>query len=172
MSENESRVLSRAITDEVLIALRRISQSISLHSHDLIKRFGLTSPQLAILRELANGEELTARELSRMVSTGQATLTGILDRLEKRGLILRRRSDVDRRRVLIRITDTCRDLLEQAPPPLQESFIERFGKLRDWEQLMILSALQRLVLLMDAKPLDDAALDEPDPFAGETSPGK
>ena len=142
------------ISDDVLIALRRLIRAIDLHSRYLSKHFGLTGPQLIILRELARSGEMSSGEIAASVSLSQATLTGITDRLEKRGLVTKTKSAVDRRRVVIRPTDACRRMLEKAPPPIQESFLERFDKLKDWEQSMILSSLQRLVQMFDAKHID------------------
>ena len=141
------------ISDEVLISLRRLIRAIDLHSRYLSKHFGLTGPQLVILRELTQAGELSPGELAASISLSQATVTGITDRLEKRRLITKTKSEIDRRRVVIRPTDACRRLLEQAPPPIQESFLNQFDQLNDWEQSMILSSLQRLVQMIDAKDI-------------------
>ena len=93
-------------------------------------------------------------ELAASVSLSQATVTGITDRLEKRRLITKTKNEIDRRRVVIQPTDACRELLAQAPPPIQESFLNQFDKLKDWEQSMILSSLQRLVQMIDAKDIN------------------
>jgi len=146
------------LSDRVLVAIRRIIQAIDMHSRYLAKHFGLTGPQLMILREVAAGGDRSVGDVARAVSLSQATVTGICERLEKRGLINRMRAETDRRRVLLTITDTGDDFLRQAPPPMQESFIEQFDRLKDWEQMMILSSLQRLVELTDAKKIDAAPI--------------
>jgi len=148
----------QSVCDGVLIAIRRIIQSIDLHSRQLVKQFGLTGPQLIILREISQAGELTASDISRAISLSQATVTGILDRMEKREYIVRRRSDQDRRRTMVKITPTGSNLLEAAPPLMQESFIEQFSELQAWEQHMILSSLHRLVAMMDAKKIAAAPL--------------
>jgi len=148
--------MSDYICEEVLIALRRIIQSIDLHSRYLVRQFGLTGPQLIILQELSRLGEVSVGDLSKAISLSQATVTGILERLEKTGLVVRRRSEIDRRRVMVQATPACRDILKKAPPPMQESFTLQFKNLKDWEQTMILSSLQHLVCLMDAKNLDAA----------------
>ncbi len=148
----------RHVCDDVLIAIRRIIQSIDLHSRYLVKQFGLTGPQLIILQEVSRNNEISISELAKSISLGQATVTGILERLENRGLIIRRRSESDKRKVFIKSTEACEKLLAKAPPPMQEHFIAGFEKLQDWEQAMILSALQRLVMLMDAKTFDVAPI--------------
>jgi DNA-binding MarR family transcriptional regulator len=148
-----TKSVQNTISDEVLISIRRLIRAIDLHSRYLSKHFGLTGPQLIILRELAQAEEMSPGELAASVSLSQATVTGITDRLEKRQLITKKKSDLDRRRVVIRPTDSCRKLLDQAPPPIQESFLNQFDRLKDWEQSMILSSLQRLVQMIDAKEI-------------------
>jgi DNA-binding MarR family transcriptional regulator len=149
---------------DMLVSLRKITQAITLHSRDLSRRYGLTGPQLIILNEIANNRTLSVSELARYISLSQATVTDILNRLERRGLIERARDSADRRRVLIRITDQCRQILSQTPPPLQETFVERYGALSEWEQLMILSALKRVVDLMSAGKIDAAAMLTTDPL--------
>lgn len=149
---------------EMLVSLRKITQAISLHSRDLQRRYGLTGPQLVILNEIANSEAVSVTELSRHISVSQATVTDILNRLEKKGLVTRTRSDVDKRRIVISITDPCVRILEMAPPPLQDAFIDRFANLENWEQLMILSAFKRVVDLMSAGKIDAAHILDTDPL--------
>ncbi|HEX7008358.1 MAG TPA: MarR family transcriptional regulator [Phycisphaeraceae bacterium] len=147
-------VASRPLVDDVLTALRRIIRAIDLHSCALVQRCGLTGPQLVLLHALAKRGEVSVGELAEAVSLGQATVTGILDRLERRGLAARRRSEEDKRRVLVHPTEAGLRLIAQTPPLLQESFVEQFKRLSDWEQNMILAALQRLVEMMEARSID------------------
>ncbi len=148
----------QTLSNEVLISLRKIMQAIDLHSKSLNKKYGITGPQLVILRELSEHKEISVGELAQTVSLGQATVTGVLNRLEKRGFITRRRSEKDKRRVFIRATETCKNLLDEAPPPLQETFLNQFEKLQNWEQHMVLSSLQRMVMMMGAKAIDAAPI--------------
>lgn len=156
----------------VLVALRRIIRAVDQHSRALIQRCGLTGPQLIVLKEIAEQEPVSLGELARAVHISQATLTGIADRLELRGMLHRRRSESDRRRVMVETTEASRAALVSAPPLLHESFIAGFARLPDWEQTQILASLQRLAALMEARelpaapilatgPLDGALEDEP-----------
>lgn len=154
----ELKATEKKITDEVLINLRKINQMIDIHSRYLVKEVGLTGPQLTILNEVNRQGDMSTGELAKAISVSQATITGILERLEKKELIKRTRSDKDRRKVYVSVTTTCKALLEHAPPPLQESFVSSFHELENWEQLMILSSLQRIVGLMDAKKIDAAPM--------------
>lgn len=136
------------VSDNVLISLRRIIQAIDLHSRQLARQHGITAPQLIILKQIEGQEAITVSEVAKQVSLKQATVTDILNRLERKGLVLRQKDTDDRRRVLIKETDDGKKLLEAAPSPLQETFLEKFKDLEDWQQNMILTSLQLLGTLM------------------------
>ena len=90
--------------DEVLVALRRIIRATDLHSRQLSKIAGLTAPQLLILQLLRQHTELTVGEVAQRVSLSQATVTTIIDRLEKRGFVKRERGSADKRKVYVYLT--------------------------------------------------------------------
>ena len=160
---------NRTTSDRVMIDLRKIIQAIDMNSKKLVKRVGLTGPQLVILQEISRCGEVTAGEIARAVSLSQATVTGILERMEKRGFLARKRSEHDKRRVMVRITDTGEQILKDAPPLMQEAFVERFSSLQEWEQTMILSSLQRLVSILDAKAIQAAPFLETRPIGNQTA---
>ena len=141
-------------TTLVMAALRRIIRAIDLHSRKLVKRFGLTGPQLVVLKELVDTPSRSVTELAAAVNLSQATVTGILDRLERKELIVRARDSKDRRRVIVAPTVAARQVLAGAPPLLQENFTKQFGALPDWHQTQILSSLQRIVALMEATEVE------------------
>jgi len=144
-------------------ALRRISRAIELHSHSLASRYGLTVPQLAILKELGARGGRSVGELPRAGHRSQAPATGILDRLQRRGLVERRRGEADKRKVHVWLTEEGRTTLRHSPPLLRENFLVSFGRLRDWEQTQILSSLQRVVAMMEAEPIEAAPILTPGP---------
>jgi DNA-binding MarR family transcriptional regulator len=90
------------------------------------------------------------------MSLSQATVTSILDRLEDRGLLERIRSQTDKRKIHPRLTEAGAHLLDQAPTPLQDSFVRKFDRLQSWEQHMIISSLQGVAEMMDAEDIDAA----------------
>jgi DNA-binding MarR family transcriptional regulator len=142
--------------EEVLIALRRVIRATDLHSKYLAKTTGLTAPQILLLQALRDKGQITIGELAQEVSLSQATVTTILDRLEKRGLVYRQRSETDKRKVHAFLTDEALEILKNAPIPLQEQFTRQFGDLQEWEQTMIISALKRVAQMMDAQHIDAA----------------
>lgn len=144
--------------EDVLIAMRRVIRATDLHSKFLAKTTGLTTPQMLLLQAVSNKGPVTIGTLANEISLSQATVTSILDRLESRGLVSRVRSTEDKRRVHVHLADTAVSLLKHAPVPLQRQFAEQFGSLQEWEQSMIVSALQRVAQMMDANELEAAPL--------------
>lgn len=146
------------LLEQILIALRRILRATELHSKYLNKTVRLTFPQLLILKKLAEAQKLTASQVADELSLSRATITSIVDRLESRGLVIRERSEEDRRVIYLALSEAGAELLENAPTPLQEDFIQRLRKLEDWQKTMILSSLQQVAAMMDAEKLDAAPL--------------
>lgn len=144
--------------DQVLVSLRQIIRAIDLHSKKLERESGLTGPQLLIIQLIGTQGEMTPGVIAREVSLSQATVTSILDRLERKNLLQRVRSTYDKRKVMVSLTEAGSRALESAPTLMQESFIRSFNKLEDWEQSLILSSLQRVSDMMNATNLDAAPL--------------
>lgn len=140
--------------NDLLVSLRKIMQAVDLHSKDLKKKFGLTGPQLVILQQVAVNKQISVTDLARSVSLSQATVTDIVNRLAKNNFITKSRSETDKRRVMITPLQKCHEILEMAPPPLQETFAKQFSNLENWEKLMLLSALERIVQMMSAAEID------------------
>jgi len=140
--------------DEVLVALRRIIRATDLHSKHLSKTTGLTAPQIILLKTIRDEGEMTIGGLAGIINLSQATVTTIMDRLEKRGLVERARSKTDKRKVYALLTDSGHEVLKSAPMPLQYQFTRQFGDLQEWEQTMILASLQRVAHMMDAQHID------------------
>ena len=139
---------------EMLVSLRKITQAIDIHSRMLNKKFGLTGPQLILLQEIASHQHISITPLSKITSLSQATITDITKRLVAKGYVLREKREDDRRAVRLSLTPEGQKILDNLPPLLQEKFTARFSKLDNWEQMMILSALERVVHMMSAEEIE------------------
>lgn len=145
---------------DVLIALRKITRAIDLHSKQLSRESGLTAPQLLVLREVELLGHAKPSVVAKNVHLSQATVTSIIDRLEVAGLLTRERSQEDRRAVNLILTETGRKKLESAPELLQSGFIQRFSELEDWERSQLIASIQRLAAMMNADEIDAAPILE------------
>ena len=138
---------------ELLFNIRKIIRAVDLHSKVLLKKYGLTGPQLMILTEIGNSNELNVTEIAKHVSLSQATVTTILDRLEHQGFIVRKRGLTDKRKVYIEASEKTRAIVDSRPSLLQVDFVDRFNRLQQWEQSLILSSFQRVAAMMDGETL-------------------
>ncbi len=143
-----------SLEDQVIVALRRITRAIDLHSRALMQQVGLTSPQLAALQAIGRLQPITVGALAKSIHLSQATLTGILTRMEAGTLVSRARSDSDRRIVVVELTEKGRAVLESAPSLLKDQFRHELLKLQEWEQTQMLATLQRMAAMMDAEEVD------------------
>lgn len=148
----------------IVRSLRRIIRAVGLYSRELLRRRNLTTSQLATLRQLARHGRLSAGEVARGISVSQATITGVLDRLERRGLVTRSRDPQDRRRVVIELTEAGTEAVATSPPPLHERFILRLAELPEAERQEIHLVLERIVQMMEAEDVEAAPV-----LAAETS---
>lgn len=142
----------------MLRSLRRIIQAVDLYSRKLVSQHGLTGPQLVCLREIRRQGPINPGSLARSVSLTPPTVSGILDRLEARGLLTRQRRSRDKRQVLVQLTTEGERVLELAPLPLQELFTRRLGELPAGRRAGIARALRQVVELMEAEDIDAAPL--------------
>jgi DNA-binding MarR family transcriptional regulator len=147
---------SDPIEDHIVSALRRIVRAIDLQSRRIMDACGLTGPQVVVLREAAHLSGASVSALARAVSLSQPTVSGILERLEKRGLVRRERSDEDRRSVFVSVTPEGARILREAPSLLQDRFRTELERLEKWERTQILATLQRVAGMMDADSIDAA----------------
>ena len=143
-----------AHAESILRSLRRIIRAIDQHSRRLSRKFNLTVPQLVCLRQLILSGPSTPGNLAAKVFLSQATVTGILDRLEARDLVKRERSSPDRRRVTVSLTDSGQRLATDMPWPLQERFASRLAAMPEEGQQVIDRVLRQIVDMMEVREID------------------
>jgi len=117
----------------------------------LASQFGLTGPQLTVIKLLESFDNLSLSSLSERIRAQNSTVTGIIDRMEREGLVRRERSTSDRRVVHIRLSDKGLKLARQIEVEPMEIFRGALlslsqADLRDL--LRIMNKLQRHVRTM------------------------
>ena len=142
---------NRDLSEEILLTLRQINRAMSIYSKSLDKHYGLTSPQLLILHELFQSDQIAIGEIARKISLSQATVTDIIDRLIIKGLVTRTKNSLDRRQVLIKITPNGKDIINKKPSLLQKEFLIEFDELQRWEQNLLLSSVEKIACMMKTK---------------------
>ncbi|RBI74043.1 MarR family transcriptional regulator [Roseovarius sp. TE539] len=141
-------------TDVSLIALRRILRATEKYSRDLARAAGLSAVQLRVLQIVSEKGHATPTELSSRMRVTQATISALIKKLEAKGLLTRRRSETDRRQTRLEITAQGQEKILNAPDALQQRYVKQFEALEDWEQAMIVAALERVSAMLDAAEMD------------------
>ena len=140
----------------ILRALRRILRQVELSSKELEGSHGVTAPQLLSLLVICEQGSTTQAELSRHILLSASTLVGVLDRLESKGLILRQRDTVDRRRIHLVPTGKGRQVAATAPLPMHERLVRGLPALEPLRRSSLAEHLEELVDLLGAGNVDDA----------------
>jgi DNA-binding MarR family transcriptional regulator len=142
--------------DTSLIALRRILRATELFGRELARSVGLSAAQFRVLQIVAESGQCTATQIARQMRITQATVTSLVDKLVRQGMVVRERSQTDRRQTNILATEAGKQAIEDAPDPLQQRFVRKFKALEDWEQASLIAALERVAAMLDAEDIDAA----------------
>jgi len=132
-----------SLEQEAMLNLLRAADQFQNRFGRMFRKFGLTASQYNILRILrGEGKPLPSLEIAdRMIQVVPA-ITGLIDRLEKAEMVVRRRCEEDRRVVYIEITPKALSLLAEMDEPLRQLHQEMIGHLSPDE-------LQDLTRLLD-----------------------
>jgi len=143
-------------SQKALVLLRQIIRSTDMQDKDISRRAGHTPPQVMGVQTLRENLRLTTGELAKEMALTQATVTSILDRLEKKDLIARERGTDDKRKVWVSLTDDGVELMKGAPTTQQDIFVRHFEDIQNWEQSMVVASLERVAFMLNAQHLDVA----------------
>jgi homoprotocatechuate degradation regulator HpaR len=108
--------------------------------------FGLTEQQWRVLRVLWETDDVTIKDLADFTLITAPSLVGIVDRLERDGLVTRQRSTTDRRKVNVLVTTAGAELEDRIMPRVASAYVELKQSVdaETWSQ--VLAGLQRIVV--------------------------
>ncbi|WP_224981187.1 MULTISPECIES: MarR family winged helix-turn-helix transcriptional regulator [Geobacteraceae] len=123
------------------------------YSRSAEKETELTGPQLWALKILDKQARLRVSELARQMYLRPATVVGILDRLEAKGLVSRTRSKQDRRAVDLELTEAGRGVVAKAPEVAQIMLVNGLSALEEEEFNRVIDGMQHMVKILGAEHL-------------------
>ena len=130
-------------------ALVRTYQSFHRVAELDIRRRKLTGPQFDIITMLGTTNGLTCKELGLRTLITKGTMTGVLNRLEAKGLLVRDMSSLDRRSYIVRLTCEGRACLDTVFPAHMAYLGGRFGKLPPEECQRLKEQLEQLQMAFE-----------------------
>jgi DNA-binding MarR family transcriptional regulator len=136
---------------EIMQSLRRIFKGIQDYSHAVSERYGITGPQLWVLKTILLDGNLSLGDIAGRMYLHPSTITALIDVLERKGHLVRTRDQEDRRVVKVRLTPAGRRLAEKAPDPAQEKMIYGLKKLKLSELNVVYASMGKLVHMMEAE---------------------
>jgi DNA-binding MarR family transcriptional regulator len=148
-----SKVFSRkedggAGVREVLDGVRRLVRALRLSNSEAERRVGLSAAQVFVLQRIGGTRGLSLGEIAARTATDQSSVSVVVARLVARGLVSRRRSREDGRRLEISLTARGRRLLRRSPGLVQHRLVDAVRKLPGRERLRLARDLDRMVRAM------------------------
>ena len=155
-------------TTEILIKIRRIVRSINLESKKIQKEYGISIPQVLCLKFLHNSSnyQATQGEIKNFLNLNASTVTGIINRLEKKRYLARLPKTGDKRVVKIALTSAGDQLLSQIPLLLHSQLSEKLQVLDEEELKQVENSLDTLVTLLQIQKIEASPMITNDDLEG------
>ncbi len=147
---------------EITDNLRRVFQVVNERSKRAERETGLTGPQLWTIKVVAESGPVKITELARRMYLHPATVGGILDRLEAKGLVERTRSRQDRRVVRVELTLQGKELVATSPEVVQGLLVTGLEHLGPEKLRNIAAGLEDMVRILDAQGIPPQLLLSPE----------
>ncbi len=141
-------------TKEIIFSIRKLMQAGEFYTKELNKKYQVSAPQLNCLLSLYENGPLPPSKIAKYIMVKSSTVTGIVDRLEQKGLVKRFRNSPDRRIITIELTDSGKNLAKNAPPPIQQKIIDGLKKVSKDELDQVILSLTKLTDMLDVQDLD------------------
>ena len=161
---------NESVIQDLVWSIRRLIRAVYLDSQKISKRYGLTEPQSAVVRNLYNNGPMSSADLSRNLFVTPSNITGIIDRLEKKQFVERIKKEGDRRVALITLTEAGQELSKTLPDPIMKKFIAELADLEPEHVQLLAMAMNQILNLLDTEKVEGEALElssEPVPIEKE-----
>ncbi len=139
---------------DIIYSIRRLLQARELYTKALNKNYNVSAAQLNCILALHENGPLPPSRIAKHIMVNSSTVTGIIDRLEQKGLVERWRISSDRRIITIQLTEAGKKLAENAPPPIQQKIIDGLKMLPTNKIEQIINSLQMLTNMLDVQDLE------------------
>lgn len=128
----------------VIELLRQLMFTVKHNIHHHYKEMNMTGPQGMLMGTLAHHGEMKVSDLSEKLGLSNSTVSGIIDRLENQGLVIRTRSKEDRRVVYVNVTSEFKKNSQNHFIEIEKMFESMMGKATSEELDQILQGLDTL----------------------------
>jgi len=141
-------------TKQIIFSIRRLIQASELYTKELNKKYQVSAAQLNCILTLYEYGPLPPSKIANHMMVKSSTVTGVVDRLEKKGLAERMRNSPDRRVINIQLTEAGKKLAKNAPPPIQQKIIDGLKQTENAKKEQIVRSLNVLTDMLDIQDLE------------------
>ena len=141
-------------TKQIIFSIRRLIQASELYTKELNRKYQISAAQLNCILTLYEYGPLPPSKIADHMMVKSSTVTGVVDRLEIKGLAERTRNSPDRRVITIQLTEAGKKLAQNAPPPIQQKIIDGLKKTENAIKEQIVSSLNMLTDMLDVQDLE------------------
>lgn len=131
------------------VKLMRASNIVTGRIHRHLAQDNLTLSQFAVLEALYHLGPMSQSQLGEKILKSNANLTTVVDTLEKKGLVVRKRSEDDRRKITVHLIASGQKLIAKVFPRHAQVVSEELGFLSVKEQTQLTDLLKRFQLKKD-----------------------
>jgi DNA-binding MarR family transcriptional regulator len=141
-------------TKQIIFLIRKLVQASELYTKELNKKYQVSSAQLNCILTLYEYGPLPLSKIANHIMVKSPTVTGVVDRLEKKGLAERMRNSADRRVITIQLTEAGKKLAKNAPPPIQQKILDGLKQTEKNTKEQIVNSLNILSAMLDVQDLE------------------
>jgi DNA-binding MarR family transcriptional regulator len=124
-------------------AIRAVVRSLRLNTREIEQKIGISLAQLYVLQQVAERPAESLNDLAERTATHQSSVSVVVRRLVDRGLVSRRSSTIDKRRVQIAVTPEGHAVLKGAPRTIQLRLVTAMDSLSPAERQQVADLLER-----------------------------
>ncbi|WGS64088.1 MarR family winged helix-turn-helix transcriptional regulator [Marinitoga aeolica] len=138
-------------TYEIIVLFKEIKEAVKKTMVTSFKDVDITSSQWLVLGVLLKNGKMTMSKLSKYVGLSNSTVSGIVDRLERQGYVVRIRDEKDRRKVYVKVTDKFNEVAKKSHMSIEKSIEKKLKNISEEDINKVIEGLKILKKIFEEK---------------------
>jgi MarR family transcriptional regulator, organic hydroperoxide resistance regulator len=145
----------RQQAEDILATVRTLWRDLLRNPYADAERYGMTGPQITVMACLVSRGAMTLTEVSRTLQMSHSSASGIVDRLQARGLVRRTEDAADRRRTTIEVTEAVQRYVGELEAGPSGRLVEALRKATPAQRAAVRKGLELLCDLLGSRRKPD-----------------
>jgi len=134
---------------EMLTLVKRIMSVVKQNFESDFKKMGVTQSQILVMRVLNLRGDMKVSDISKELDLSNSTVSGIIDRLVEKKIVQRKRSDEDRRIVMISLADEYRQPVKKGLNAFAQKMRKALSTMTEEDVESIIRGLEKLEKILE-----------------------